>query len=85
MPLLPSYRNQSIDLRCQLISSKWCFQTFCLKKPTTWFLHKQDIGREWVKRFSSFCVTRHVLEKGGFGVLLAKNSQKKGVKNLKRG
>ena len=25
-----------------------CFQTFCWQKPTTWFLHKQNIGRKWV-------------------------------------
>ena len=25
------------------------FQTFCLEKPITWFLHKSNVGRKWVK------------------------------------
>ena len=24
------------------------FQTFCQQKPTTWFLHKWNIGQKWV-------------------------------------
>ena len=44
---------QAIDLnlyfKCH--SSSGVFQTFCLQKPTAWFLHKWNIGQKWVKQY----------------------------------
>ena len=43
-------------LKCH--SSTGVFQTFCQQKPTTWFIHNQNIGRKWVKfprYFFAFC------------------------------
>ena len=47
---VPSSRI-SFDLHLYLKwhSSTGVFQTFWQKKPTTWFLHKSNIGRKWVK------------------------------------
>ena len=39
MPVLPSYRNQSIDLLCKSID---------------WFLYDGNTGFEWVKRKSGY-------------------------------
>ena len=41
MPLLPSYRNHSIDL---------------LRKSTDWFLYESINGTEWVKQLLAFYI-----------------------------
>ena len=41
MPLLPSCRNQSIDLLC---------------KSTVWFLYESITGTEWVKQLLAFYI-----------------------------
>ena len=50
---------QAIDLHLYLKchSSTDVFQIFCQLKPTTWFLHKWDIGRKWVKQTITFLLS----------------------------
>ena len=46
----PTLKIQVIDLHLYLKchSSAGVFQTFCSKKPNTWFLYKWNIGWKWV-------------------------------------
>ena len=45
-----SFKCQGCDLhlcfKCH--STTGVFRTFCWQKPTTWFIHKSNIGRKWV-------------------------------------
>ena len=54
------YQNQNFSLMSHLCHrpvsllkmslSHRCFSNILLEKPTTWFLHKSNIGRKWVKK-----------------------------------
>ena len=48
MQVIDEIIDLHLYLKCH--SSTGVFQTFWLEKPTTWFLHKSNIGWKWVKQ-----------------------------------